>query len=67
LQGKYRELHDLGVDLMRALSGVMRGKKLNAQFMDLMAENLNSLQLEEVLPSIVSSSTSIFNFFKAKS
>ncbi|KAG2378956.1 hypothetical protein C9374_007594 [Naegleria lovaniensis] len=53
IQTKYRELFGLSTDLIRALEGVMSGKKLNKQFLNVIEDSLGSLQLESILPSMI--------------
>lgn len=53
IQNKYRELYGLSADLIRALEGVMKGKKLNKQFLNVVEDSLGSLQLESILPALI--------------
>ncbi|EFC47185.1 predicted protein [Naegleria gruberi] len=53
VQEKYRELYGLSGDLLKAISGVMKGKKLNKQFLAVVQDNLSSLHIDEILPSMI--------------
>jgi hypothetical protein len=51
VQDKYRELYAVSSDLLRALGGVVKGKKLNIEFLKCAKEKIDVLNYETLLPT----------------
>jgi hypothetical protein len=54
VQERYKELYAISSDLLRALGGVIKGKKLNIEFLRCAKEKIDMLNYETLLPTTAS-------------